>query len=67
MAAPCFSSFSGRGLSAESGTDDTEKLGEILQKGLAAGNCLILTADAVDKRKKIFKIITALGARALLR
>ncbi len=54
--------LSGRGLSGESGTDDTEKLGEILQKGLAAGNCLILTADAVDKRKKIFKIITALGA-----
>ncbi|MGD0020949.1 MAG: DNA polymerase III subunit delta [Smithellaceae bacterium] len=54
--------LSGRELSEESGTDDTEKLGEILQKGLAAGNCLILTADAVDKRKKIFKIISTLGA-----
>ena len=49
------------GLSPESGADNTEKLGEILQKGLAAGNCLILTADAIDKRKKIFKIITAIG------
>ena len=49
------------GLSGESSTDDTEKLGEILQKGFAAGNCLILTADAVDKRKKIFKIISDIG------
>jgi DNA polymerase-3 subunit delta len=54
--------LSGRGLSPESGADDPEKLGEILQKGWAAGNCLILTASAVDKRKKIFKIISALGA-----
>ncbi len=54
--------LSGRRLSGESGADDTEKLGEILQKGWAAGNCLILTADTVDKRKKIFKIISALGA-----
>ena len=53
--------FPGLGLSPESGTDNTEKLGEILQKGLAAGNCLILTAGAIDKRKKIFKIISDIG------
>jgi len=52
--------LSGVGLSPDSGADNTEKLGEILQKGLA-GNCLILTADAVDKRKKIFKIIFDIG------
>ncbi len=53
--------LSGRGLSPDSDADDTEKLGEILQKGWAAGNCLILTASAVDKRKKIFKIIDQIG------
>jgi DNA polymerase-3 subunit delta len=52
---------SGLGFSGESSTDNTEKLGEILQKGLAAGNCLILTAETIDKRKKFFKIIDQIG------
>lgn len=52
---------SGLGLSGESSTDNTEKLEEILQKGWASGNCLILTAGTIDKRKKIFKIISAIG------
>ncbi len=52
---------SGLVLSGESGSDNTEKLGEILQKGFAPGNCLILTAGAIDKRKKIFKIISDIG------
>jgi DNA polymerase III subunit delta len=53
---------SGLRFSGESSTtDNTEKLGEILQKGLAAGNCLILTAETIDKRKKLFKIIDQIG------
>ncbi len=52
---------SGLGFSGESSNDNIEKLGEIMQKGFAAGNCLIFTAGAIDKRKKIFKIISAIG------
>lgn len=38
-----------------------EQLGELIAQGLPAGNCLILTAETVDKRKKIFKIIAETG------
>jgi DNA polymerase-3 subunit delta len=41
--------------------DETEKFGETLRNGLPAGNCLVLTATSVDKRKKIFKIISDVG------
>jgi DNA polymerase-3 subunit delta len=47
--------------SAGSGADKAEKLGELFAKGLPAGNCIILTADTVDKRKKIFKIVSDAG------
>lgn len=49
------------GHSAGSGVDKADKLGELFAKGLPAGNCIILTADTVDKRKKIFKIISDAG------
>jgi DNA polymerase-3 subunit delta len=42
-------------------TDKTEKLEKILKTGLPEGNCLIFTAEAVDKRKKIYKIIAEAG------
>ncbi|PKK87202.1 MAG: hypothetical protein CVV64_22530, partial [Candidatus Wallbacteria bacterium HGW-Wallbacteria-1] len=41
--------------------DLSEQFEELLDKGLPAGNCLILTAEAVDKRKKIFKVIDKAG------
>jgi DNA polymerase-3 subunit delta len=50
-----------QGHSAGSGVDKAEKLGEVFAKGLPAGNCIILTADTVDKRKKIFKIFSDAG------
>ena len=43
------------------GADKADKLAEVFAKGLPAGNCLILTTDAVDKRKKIFKIVSEAG------
>ena len=44
-----------------SGADKTEKLEEIINAGLPNGNCLIFTAESVDKRKKLYKIIADLG------
>ncbi len=41
--------------------DPSEQLEELLHEGLPAENCLILTAEAVDKRKKIFKVIEKAG------
>jgi len=49
------------GHSSASGVDKADKLAEVFAKGLPAGNCIILTADTVDKRKKIFKIISDAG------
>jgi len=42
-------------------TDPSEQLEKLLDEGLSAENCLILTAEAVDKRKKIFKVIDEAG------
>jgi len=44
-----------------SSADKTTKLEEILKAGLPAGNCLIFTAETVDKRKKLYKIISEAG------
>lgn len=41
--------------------DPSEQFEQLLQQGFPAGNCLILTAEAVDKRKKIFKVIDKVG------
>jgi DNA polymerase-3 subunit delta len=49
------------GLTDSSGLDKIEKLEEILKAGLPDGTCLIFTADAVDKRKKLYKIISDTG------
>jgi DNA polymerase-3 subunit delta len=49
------------GITDASIIDKTEKLEEILKAGLPAGNCLIFTAESVDRRKKIYKIIADAG------
>jgi DNA polymerase III subunit delta len=49
------------GLTSASGTDREERLEEIFKDGLPAGNCLIFTAENVDKRKKLYKIIAEQG------
>jgi DNA polymerase-3 subunit delta len=49
------------GLSEVAGMDKTEKLEEIFQSEIPAENCLIFTAETVDKRKKIYKNFTQHG------
>ncbi len=49
------------GITEMSGTDKTGQLEKIFQNGLPEENCLIFTAENVDKRKKIYKIITQHG------
>lgn len=50
-----------RGWTVGSVTDTSEKFEALLTQGFPTGNCLILTAETVDKRKKIFKIIEKMG------
>lgn len=50
-----------RGWTSGSVIDPSDQFEELLAQGLPAGNCLILTAEAVDKRKKIFKVIDKAG------
>jgi len=45
----------------DASTSKTEKLEEVLKAGLPAGNCLIFTAEAVDKRKSLYKIVANIG------
>jgi len=40
---------------------DTDRLEGVLKGGIPDGNCLIMTAGAVDKRKRLFKTITDVG------
>jgi DNA polymerase-3 subunit delta len=53
--------YSSSGLTGASGADQTERLEKIFKNGLPGGNCLIFTAEAVDKRGKLYKIISELG------
>ncbi len=50
-----------RGLEAGHGGDETDRLSDTLSAGLPEGNCLILTADAVDKRKRIYRTLAEKG------
>jgi DNA polymerase-3 subunit delta len=45
----------------DASTSKTEKLEEVLKAGLPAGNCLIFTAETVDKRKSLYKIVANIG------
>lgn len=49
------------GMDGFSSADAADRLEEVLNKGLPEGNCLIFTAPAADKRKKIFKIVSEYG------
>ena len=50
-----------RGLDAGRGGDETDRLSDTLSAGLPEGNCLILTAGAVDKRKRIYRTLAEKG------
>jgi DNA polymerase III subunit delta len=41
--------------------EETDRLERTLTGGMPEGNHLILTAEAVDRRKKLFKVISAVG------
>jgi DNA polymerase-3 subunit delta len=41
--------------------EETDRLEAILTGGMAEENCLVLTAEAVDRRKKLFKTIASVG------
>jgi len=51
----------GRGMMSGGDADLSDSFEKLLAGGLPAGNCLILTAEAADKRKKIFKVIDRTG------
>ena len=51
----------GRGWTSDSVIDLSEQFESLLAQGLPTGNCLILTAEAVDKRKKLFRVIDKAG------
>ena len=48
-------------ISGGRGQKDTGRLEEVLRDDLPAGNCLIMTASTVDRRKKLFKEISETG------
>jgi DNA polymerase-3 subunit delta len=50
-----------RGVEGGHGGDDRDRLSDTLSAGLPEGNCLILTADAVDKRKRIYRTLAEKG------
>ncbi|HVO67317.1 MAG TPA: DNA polymerase III subunit delta [Syntrophales bacterium] len=50
-----------RGVDMSQIKDDTERLEDILKSGIPEGNHLIITAETVDKRKRIFRIISEIG------
>lgn len=50
-----------RGRDAVQGAEATEPLEAVLREGLPEGNHLILTAEAVDKRKRLFHVIAECG------
>lgn len=50
-----------RGMEVTDKRDDTERLEDVLKRGIPEGNHLIITAETVDKRKKLFKVISETG------
>ena len=48
-------------LEASTSADGVDRLESVLKSGLPEGTHLILTADAVDKRKKLFKTLDEVG------
>jgi DNA polymerase-3 subunit delta len=49
------------GVPAKERPEETDRLEAILTGGMAEENCLVLTAEAVDRRKKLFKTIASVG------
>lgn len=43
------------------GAVGTEVLEDLLSSGLPEGHCLVMTADSVDRRKRLFKVVSEKG------
>jgi DNA polymerase-3 subunit delta len=50
----------GKGTAGE-GPGETDRLEQTLGGGMPEGNCLILTAETVDRRKRLFKTLATVG------
>jgi DNA polymerase-3 subunit delta len=50
-----------RGMDVRQSGDDTERLENILKTGIPEGNHLIMTAETLDKRKRLFKVLSETG------
>ena len=50
-----------KGVAPNDGADTADQFEGLLSQELPAGNCLILTAETADKRKKIFKVLEKNG------
>ncbi|MEW6517882.1 MAG: DNA polymerase III subunit delta [Thermodesulfobacteriota bacterium] len=50
------------GLPAERSAAGDELVLQVLERGIPKGNVLLLVCEAVDKRKKLFKLISDIGA-----
>jgi len=50
-----------RGIGTTEKRDDTERLEGVLKSSIPEGNHLIITAETVDKRKRLFKVISETG------
>jgi DNA polymerase III subunit delta len=50
-----------QGIAGRTRPGGTEALEDLLLSGLPEGHCLIMTTDAVDRRKKLFKVIADRG------
>jgi len=48
-------------ISKKGGQKDTGRLEDVLRGDIPAGNCLVMTATAVDRRKRLFKEISDTG------
>jgi DNA polymerase-3 subunit delta len=50
-----------RGAAPVKASSETDRLERTLDGGMPEGNCLILTAETVDRRKRLFKTLAAIG------
>jgi len=50
-----------RGMDVSQIKGDTERLEDVLKRGIPEGNHLIMTAETIDKRKRLFRIISEIG------
>ncbi len=50
-----------QGVAGRNRREGTEVLEELIASGFPEGHCLIMTTDAVDRRKKLFKVVAEKG------